>query len=349
MKGIVTKRLNRRIGIPSVNAQKYSPLEEGTVINSIVTITGDTVNGNNQWYKTEEGYFVWSGGVNEIAEENDELEINYWIEKFGIRNIEKRGDGVRIAIIDSGIHLNHVDFNKSRISSKSFLSSSSIQDYYGHGTHCAGIIIGQGTQRIEGVAPLVEAYIARIYYKGQYFASPNRLKDALKWAVSVADVVSISLGINDNDWDSEFQSIIDNAVLNKKLIVCAIGNAFNSGNPIGDYPAKYPKCISVGSLKNNFSISGFTKRFPQLDICLPGENIISTFIDINNPETSDNQYFSLSGSSISTPILAGMLALKKQAEPSFELTSARKFLHTISEEKEDFGYKYRAIKNQKIF
>lgn len=63
MKAIVIKLLNRRLGAPSVNAPKLSPLEAGTSIEIAQTVTGDKIDGNNVWHKTTEGWYVWSGGV----------------------------------------------------------------------------------------------------------------------------------------------------------------------------------------------------------------------------------------------------------------------------------------------
>ncbi|RPH29747.1 MAG: hypothetical protein EHM93_16915 [Bacteroidales bacterium] len=346
MKALVIKLLNRRIGAPSVNAPVLSPLIPGASIEVEQILAGDKIDGNDTWYKTVDGWYAWSGGCEATQKPDAENEINYWIEKLGIEKIANRGNGVNVALLDSGIHLEHTDFDKNRIKYKSFLRDQSIQDFYGHGTHCAGILFGQGSHRIEGVIPFAQAYIGRVYYQGQYPSSISRLKDGLRWAVSVADVISISLGISDNDWDSEFQTIIDDAVAKDKIVVCSIGNNSNGGNAIGEYPAKYSNCISVGTLDNNLNISEITKRFPQLDICIPGEKITSTFIDINNPMNSNAEYKSLSGTSISTPFLAGILALKKQGNKNFNVNDARLFIESISEKKVQNGFSYKAIKGQ---
>jgi subtilisin family serine protease len=329
--------------------------EENTVDKS--TVTGQVKEGtlleltlvdhlsNGEWYMDGKGGYYWGGGIEEAIIVNKINDINAWIKDLGISSLSYKGDGVKVAILDSGLHLNHIDFKKENIISQDFTESDSVEDFYGHGTHCAGIIIGQGTNRIKGVAPNVTLYNGKVYYKGQYYFPTSNLKNALKWAVENADIISISIGIADSEWDKEFEEIIDQATNKNKIIVCAIGNTFNGGNPTGDYPAKYPNCISVGSLSNNLTISSFTKRFPNLDICLPGEDITSTFIDVNNPENSNNEYYTLSGTSLSTPLFAGVLALKKQKNKDFGLADARKFIKDISLINNDVGFQFKSIKN----
>lgn len=89
MKAIVIKLLNRRLGAPSVNAPKLSPLEAGTSIEIAQTVIGDKIDGNNVWYKTTEGWYVWSGGVSNIENnynEKKQIKLTNMLLKLGSKD-----------------------------------------------------------------------------------------------------------------------------------------------------------------------------------------------------------------------------------------------------------------------
>lgn len=349
MKGIVNTYLNIRTGKPEIqggnNPGYYAPNQELDIVDQHI---GDFYKYTNVWYELANGGYVWSGGVNIATNATPfarSKDINYWLDVFGLSSLANRGQGVKIAVVDTGINAAHQDFAGTKLQWSDFVKNvPNPEDYDGHGTHCCGIIAGNEQKRIEGVAPFAELYVAKVLYK-KGMPSPvydTWLYNGMQWACNNADIISISLGMADSKWSGRFQQLIDNAVAAGKIIVCAIGNNETIQSNIGDYPAKYANCISVGALDFNFNLSALTRRYPKTDICLPGEFITSAYAG------APDSYYELSGTSMATPLLAGILALKKQKNKNFGLAEARTFINQVSETKTTDGFTYKAIKNQHI-
>src|SRR5690606_32021335 len=95
------------------------------------------------------------------------------------------GKGVRIAILDTGLDLNHPDFKGRSITAKSFIRGEATQDANGHGTHCAGIAAGprdpEGVGRY-GVAGDAELFIGKVLSDSGGGADGNVL-EGIDWAI----------------------------------------------------------------------------------------------------------------------------------------------------------------------
>lgn len=126
-------------------------------------------------------------------------------EAWGIREVHAhtsdfRGEGVNVAILDSGIDLEHDAFRsiaRDRIEVRDF-SASGPGDPLGHGTHCAATIFGQDVNGLRiGVAPNIRrAFVGRVF-GNTGDADTLKLFEAMQWAInSRAHVVSMSLGFN---------------------------------------------------------------------------------------------------------------------------------------------------------
>lgn len=76
MKGVVNKRLNKRVQGASVNAEKLNPYEVGDVVEIVEILNGDDIDGNNVWYRLDDGTFVWSGGIDGSAEMPGRTQLN---------------------------------------------------------------------------------------------------------------------------------------------------------------------------------------------------------------------------------------------------------------------------------
>lgn len=228
-----------------------------------------------------------------------------------------KGEGVTIAILDTGCDLNHPDLKDQIIGGRNFTTDDAsdqnqFQDYNGHGTHVAGIIAAtENNIGVVGVAPAAKLLILKVLDKegsGQYEWIVNGILYAIEQKV---DVISMSLGGPEDV--PELHEAIKNAVKNNILVVCAAGNE-GDGNDQTDeygYPAAYNEVISVGAIDLNHRSSQFSNSNKEIDLVAPGEKILSTYLD--------GKYASLSGTSMATPHVAGALALIKiMANASFE-------------------------------
>ncbi|MGF1731754.1 S8 family peptidase [Photobacterium kasasachensis] len=210
-----------------------------------------------------------------------------------------QGEGVKVAILDTGIDTDHPDLKEAIIASKDF-SGDGIEDVDGHGTHCAGIVGARlNGVGFVGVAPKSQLMIGKVLSNngnGPY----SWLIEGIYWAVdNGAQIISMSLGGPSSD--SELYKAIQYALYHGVFVICAAGNEGGLfTNSIG-YPGKYGGVITVASHDSDGNPSGFTSRGGEVDVMGPGSDIWSTF--------RNGGYATLSGTSMATPFVAGLAAL----------------------------------------
>ena len=214
------------------------------------------------------------------------------------------GDGVKVAILDSGC-IQHPDLINNIIGGKNFTSEGSETDYNdlnGHGTHVAGIIASNN--KIMGVAPNAKLLILKVLDKTGN-GNCQGLYDAINYAIEQkVDIINMSLGILINV--NEIHAILKKAVDNNICVVCACGNE-GDGKAFTDeysYPAGYNEAISVGAIDNARVNAVFTNSNKEVDLVAHGVNVVSTHLNYG--------YCSMSGTSQATPHVAGALALLKE-------------------------------------
>ena len=121
--------------------------------------------------------------------------VAWGVQKIGALSSNYTGEGVTVAVLDTGIILDHPAFAGVTIERKNFTAGDD-EDNNGHGTHCAGTIFGQDVDGVRiGVAPRARAMIAKVVDAKK--GASNDLLDALLWAQrGGANVVSMSLGLD---------------------------------------------------------------------------------------------------------------------------------------------------------
>jgi serine protease AprX len=290
------------------------------------------------------------------------------------------GAGIGVAIIDSGIQTDR-DFSvepgkpKSRIVwQQSFAAdASSSSDEYGHGTHVAGIAGGHGGSSAglyAGVAPEINLINLKVS-NDVGMAYESDVVDALQWALENKELFNlrvINLSISSTAEVSYHESPLAAAAeilwFNGVVVVASSGNtdAGTATSLINAAPANDPFIITVGATDEqstsdraddtigSFSAHGTTMDgFSKPEIVAPGKNIISVLADSSDwsrdyPERTvlDREYFRISGTSLSAPMVAGAAALMLQADPSLtpdqvkhRLTTAAS---TISDGASSFPY-----------
>ena len=214
------------------------------------------------------------------------------------------GDGVKVAILDSGC-IQHPDLINNIIGGKNFTAEGSETDYNdlnGHGTHVAGIIAGNG--KVMGVAPNAKLLILKVLDKTGN-GNCQGLYDAINYAIEQkVDIINMSLGISINV--NEIHTMLKKAVDNNICVVCACGNE-GDGKAFTDeysYPAGYNEAISVGAIDNARVNAVFTNSNKEVDLVAHGVNVVSTHLNYG--------YHSMSGTSQATPHVTGALALLKE-------------------------------------
>lgn len=242
---------------------------------------------------------------------NDTAFENQWYydsQNIGkLKNKANDGEGVRIAIIDTGIAKNHSDIDYSRIvGGYNFLDDN--EDYYdtnGHGTNVAGVItaINNNEIGIAGIAPKAELVIFRVV-NGSKSSSAAMLK-SIQSAVEDydCDIINISLGTY-AELGSAYQRVIDLAYEKGVLIFAAVGNdGANSKGTSLSYPAANDHVIGIGNADEDLLRATTSQKNKSVFALSAGKNIHTTALNDN--------YTTTSGTSFSSPITAAVFALLK--------------------------------------
>src|SRR5690349_8700956 len=137
-----------------------------------------------------------------------------------------RGDGVKVAVLDSGYDREHPDL-KSVVDSSADFTGEGVQDTDGHGTHVAGTIAGSGVAsqgRYQGVAPGARLLVGKVL--GQYGGREDWILNGMRWAVEQgAEVVNMSIGGSVTDGtDLMSQAVNQLSESSGALFVVAAGN-----------------------------------------------------------------------------------------------------------------------------
>ena len=223
----------------------------------------------------------------------------------------RKGEGVIIAIIDTGCDVTHPDLEDRIVGIRNFTTDDGsnkdiVTDYVGHGTHVAGIIAAnENGSGIIGVAPRAKILILKALSKNG--GSYNWVVNAINYAVSKkVDIISMSLGGKFDD--RNLHNAIKEAVKKDILVVCAAGNDGDRKKDTVEisYPAGYNEVISVGSINLNRKSSRFSASNNEVDLVAPGQGLDDRGIMSTAP---GNKYVEMQGTSMATPHVAGALAL----------------------------------------
>ncbi len=286
---------------------------------------------------------------------------NFYLDTLNVRPVWElgyTGAGIGIAVIDSGIS-NDPDLNV--VVKTSFNpNSNSVNDVYGHGTHVAGIIGGDGTDSAgfyQGIAPDAQLISLKIS-DAMGLAYESDTVDAMQWVYDNKDTYNIrvvNLSIQSTVEQSYHESALSAAAeilwFNGIVVTAATGNWYGGAvYPLNAAPSNDPFVITVGALDEqgtaktkddrgaSFSVWGLTQDgFIKPDISAPGVDIISVMSkdsdwDSLYPERTvfNGQYFRISGTSMATPMVSGAVALLLQAEPDLTPDQVKyRIMHTF--------------------
>jgi len=236
-----------------------------------------------------------------------DCQITPWaIERFNIKKhwLCSKGKNIKIAVIDTGCDLDHIDIKENLLEGYDFVNKHSYpDDDNGHGTHVAGTIAASNNSLgMVGIAP--DAKIIPIKCLDKDGGGSTRLiSDGIDFAInSGADIITMSLGSKGASLD--MLRAIKRAYRAGIVICCAAGNSGNSHDLL--YPANFEETISIGSVSRKLKVSRFSCCGNMLDFLAPGEDILST--------TPNNTYSKMNGTSMAAPFAAGCMALYMSIE-----------------------------------
>jgi len=265
-----------------------------------------------------------------VKKASDTVTANvYQIHAAQVQDLGVTGNGVNIAILDSGIDLDHNELNVA--GGVSYVPNDpSIDDPNGHGTFIAGIIGAlKDEQGLVGIAPNANLFAVKVLDQSG-IGTYSQVIDGIEWAIEHhIDVVCMSfVGQNDSQ---ALQDILQTAYDNGIILVAAAGND-GQNNAIA-YPAKYSTVIAVGAVDAQNQRASFSNKGQELALMAPG-------VDVQGL-TLTTSYTALSGTSVSTAHVAGVAALLKSSNHDLNNQQIRQALQdgaTSAGTHEEYGY-----------
>lgn len=295
---------------------------------------------NNSQFEIEAAYPNYTYEISEVS--NDPMYSQQWSHQ--VVEPEKlweytKGEGAVVAVIDTGVDYTHEDladniwvnedeipFNGKDDDNNGYIDDVRGWDFVdraggacigsedcntedndpldinGHGTHVAGIIaaVQNNNKGIVGIAPKAKIMPLKAGYSVGFSAylKTSDIIQAITYAVeNDADVINMSFAGYGLDVLSD---VLD---LAKSLGVVAVAAAGNNSSNVKIYPAALPNVISVGALADQSTKAYFSNYGNWVDIVAPGSWLLST--------VPGNQYDHKSGTSMASPVVAGVAALIK--------------------------------------
>jgi len=254
-------------------------------------------------------------------------------------------ENVVVAVLDSGVDYTHSDLagniwvRPASVRPYQDRDLGTIQDEHGynalenaadpmddngHGTHCAGIIGAEGGNDIgiTGVNWKVRLMPLKFMNAGGY----GTTKDAIEAINYVIDrkKAGVNVRVISASWGSTQKSRALEDVIRKAyeadiLFVAASGNATTNNDRTPHYPSSYnvPNVISVAALDRNDSLASFSNYgVKSVAIAAPGVDILSTWLG--------DEYEEKSGTSMATPVVAGVAALIAANNPKITVDDLKK-------------------------
>ena len=235
------------------------------------------------------------------------------------------GDGVNVAVLDTGIDTDHPDLSANLEGGYSCVNrdTSNVEDKNGHGTHCSGIIaaVNNGVG-VVGVGPAIDLYAVQISRGARIRLSD--IIEGIDWCIDTQgtanpiQVMSMSFG---GGYSESEESALQTAYEAGIVLVSSAGNQYGGAVT---YPAALPQVIAVSAVDKDDQIASFSSTGDEVELAAPGVSIYSTY--------KGDSYETLSGTSMAGPHVAGVAALVIASNPGSTPEQVRGALRASAED-----------------
>jgi type VII secretion-associated serine protease mycosin len=248
----------------------------------------------------------------------------YWLNDFGFTRAWQlsQGEGVKIAVIDTGIDASHPSLkgavvggtDVSGLGSSDGLTPVGQNSY--HGTMVASLLAGRGdpddsSAGVLGTAPRAQLLSISMAFGVEGLDTDEQIAKGIIWAVdNGASVINLSLTRNSVSWPKSWDDAFGYAFDNDVVIVAAVGNREDGTDQVSA-PATIPGVMAVAGVNKDAqaselsSTSGFT-----IAVTAPSEELVAAY--------PGGEYRIWSGTSGAAPIVSGMVALVRSLHPELD-------------------------------
>ncbi|MGY3339106.1 type VII secretion-associated serine protease mycosin [Streptomyces filamentosus] len=257
-------------------------------------------------------------GVAPTAVAADARSQQWYLEPMHVEEIWKKatGKGITVAVIDSGVDPATPSLKGKVLKGwdAAEAKGDETDDYTGHGTSIAEIIVGSGAGGgIQGLAPdakVIPYRVSDTELQNQQAVNAFDMEQAIKAAAdSDARIINISWG--NEYYNSSIRKAVKYAQDKGKLVFAAAGNDAKKGNSQDSYPAAYPEAIAVAATGRDGKVGDYSQHGDFVDIAAPGSEI---------PNWCDEKlqsYCVSSGTSFATALASASAALVWSAHPDW--------------------------------
>lgn len=262
-----------------------------------------------------------SFSVSQSASADSIRDRQYWLEQFGFTSAwdSSQGDGVKVAVIDTGIDATHPSLRGSVVGGTdvSGLGTSDGLTLVGtsnyHGTMVASILAGRGAfgdenSGVIGTAPKAQLLSVSMAFGVPGLDTDSQIAEGIIWAVdNGATVINLSLTRNSVSWPKSWDEAFLYAFENDVVVVAAVGNLADGTEQVSA-PASIPGVIAVAGVDRELnpsalsSVKGFT-----IGVTAPSEDLVAAY--------PGGEYRLWSGTSAAAPIVSGLVAMIRSMYP----------------------------------
>jgi serine protease AprX len=259
-----------------------------------------------------------------------------------------QGKGIGIAVLDSGL-APHPDIDDRVVANHSTVPNSpGTCDFLGHGTTIASYALGNGRSSqgsIQGVAPRAHLINVRVAADARLPLSQEQrfqaVVDGIRWATEQRRrydirVLNLSVGFEANaQQQKQLDAALQSAEEAGLVVVAAAGNQGKAA--MTSFPANHPNVIAVGALDGD-QVANYTSQLPGPikqgpDVFAPGTMLWGAntvrypagptvgWLDNGQPA-----YVALQGTSVASPIVAGLIAVLLELNPALKPAEIRQML-----------------------
>ncbi|MEW2503877.1 S8 family serine peptidase [Amycolatopsis sp. NPDC047767] len=255
------------------------------------------------------------------------------------------GQGVDVAVLDTGVDEGHPDLAGRIVDTRSFVPGEDVKDLHGHGTHVASTIAGTGAASggtEKGVAPGARLHIGKVLANSGS-GSDSEILAGMEWAAvdEHAKIINMSLGTQEpSDGTDPMSQAVDRlSAQTGALFVIAAGNTSGAGTVSS--PGAADAALTVGAVDSTDHLADFSSQGPRVgdgalkpEITAPGVDILAARSQY--AAEGEGFYQTLSGTSMSTPHVVGAAALLAAEHPELTGAQLKDLLTSTSKQTPDY-------------